>query len=88
VRGAGEWKVLALEPEKHQLAMAAVRKGVQDISQPGLVVSGPILRPHVRRLIDGELAEIPVLAKAELLDEFRIDPSRVIELEPRNNGRI
>jgi flagellar biosynthesis component FlhA len=61
---------------------------VQDIAQPALVVSSPILRPHVRRLIDGELPEIPVLAKEELLGEPRIDARRVIEFETRKPGRI
>lgn len=60
---------------------------MRDIAQPALVVNDPILRPHVRRLIDGKLPEIPVLAKEELLGETRIDPRRIIELKPRNHNR-
>jgi flagellar biosynthesis component FlhA len=75
-----QWPVLALQPSEHSRAMAAVRDGLQDIVQPAIVVSDPILRPHVRKLIDHGFPEIPVLAKEELMSEARIDSSRLIEL--------
>lgn len=79
--------LLAMEPEHCQEALAAVRNRVSDGSY-ALVVKDGVLRPFVRRLVELEFPDLPVLAQAELRSDPRLPLDAAIDLdEPRAVGR-
>lgn len=61
----GGRRVLAATPEACQAALSAVREAA-GTGPSALVSRDPTLRPFVRRLVELESADIPVLAAAEL----------------------
>jgi type III secretory pathway component EscV/tetratricopeptide (TPR) repeat protein len=74
--------VLAMEPERCQLALAAVRSCLDGDDRAILVVDNPDLRALVRQLIELEFPNVSVLSRRELLRTDReIEAARVIELE-------
>ncbi len=73
--------VLAMEPERCQAALAAVRNSIGDQRHTALLVEDAELRPFVRTLIELEFPEIPVLARPELSGDSLVKTTQVIELE-------
>lgn len=67
VREGDHYQFLALEPEKCQEALAAVRDKVLGKTNIGIVAENSVLRPLLRRLIELEFPDIPILALKELL---------------------
>jgi flagellar biosynthesis component FlhA len=69
VRAGRDWPFLALEPTLGERLVDAVEghrpEGGRRI---GIVVQDPVLRPFVRRLLEGKLPSVPVLAERELDD--------------------
>jgi flagellar biosynthesis component FlhA len=78
--GSGVWQVLALEPQKCQEALSAVREATTDILLPAIVIDEPALRIHVRKLIEVEFPDIPVLARREMLKGLMVDGKKMVEL--------
>ncbi len=70
IRTEQEHRFLAMEPEKCQQALAAVRDKVASQAGIALWVEQPALRPFVRRLTEIEFPGIPVLSRQELLPEL------------------
>ena len=58
--------VLAMEPYKYQQVLSAVRPYLSYQVDVALVVEESKLRPFVRKLLEGEFPQIPVLARREL----------------------
>jgi type III secretory pathway component EscV len=72
--------VLAMEPERCQEALAAVRNSLTERHNL-IVVRDPELRPLVRLLIEIEFPDIPVLSQRELKSDIQFKNSHVIDLE-------
>jgi type III secretory pathway component EscV/Flp pilus assembly protein TadD len=76
--------VLAMEPERCRDALNIVRKAVNEAPDLALVVSKPLLRPFVQRLVELEYPNIPVLSRQELLPGAQVDATSSAEFdEPR-----
>nr|AEQ20437.1 tetratricopeptide repeat domain lipoprotein [uncultured bacterium CSL12] len=73
--------VLAMEPERCQDALTALRNEVGAERNLALMVHDPQLRPFVRRLIELEFPHIPVLSQRELRTVAEIRTARPVELE-------
>jgi type III secretory pathway component EscV/tetratricopeptide (TPR) repeat protein len=72
--------MLAMEPERCQQALTAVRDRVNNRSH-ALVVADGTLRPFVRRLVELEFPNLPVLSQTELRDDAPIASANVIDLD-------
>lgn len=84
IRQTSAGSYLALEPDTAQQIVGAVKKAVGDISEksnrPVLLTSMDIRR-YVRKLIELELYDLPVLSHQELTDEITIQTLDRISLE-------
>lgn len=74
----GHW-ILAMEPERCQEALTAVRNEVTN-GPFALVVSDVTLRPFVRKLVELEFPALHVLSRAELRDETKLAQAVLIDL--------
>jgi type III secretion protein V len=71
VRAAPGYPYLVLEPGTGARLVSAVRTRRPERGRPiGIVVQDPALRPFVRRLLEAELAAVPVLSERELDDDI------------------
>jgi flagellar biosynthesis component FlhA len=75
------YTVLAIEPEPCQAALSAVRTAVASVSRPALVVNDASIRIHLRKLVELEFPDMPVLASDELEGPAALDPARSVDLE-------
>ena len=76
--------ILAMEPERCQKALTAVRNQVKDQVNGrsiALVVEAPTLRPFVRKLVELEFPSLHVLSRPELRPEVAAVPVGFIDLE-------
>jgi type III secretory pathway component EscV/tetratricopeptide (TPR) repeat protein len=71
-------QVLAMEPSHCQEALSAVRNAVGERAQT-LVVEDAALRPFVRKLVELEFPNLPVLSRAELRSDLDLARASVIE---------
>lgn len=73
---SGPHSLLAMEPERCQAALTALRNGLAGTGSvsvsTSLVVDDPDLRPLLRRMIELEFPSIPVLSKRELRRDSRV----------------
>ena len=72
--------ILAMEPERCQNALTAVRNEITDGSF-ALVVDDPLLRPFVRKLVELEFPDLHVLSKAELPTDAQFAQGASIDLD-------
>ena len=72
--------ILAMEPERCQDALTAVRDHATSRSLV-LVVNDATLRPFVRKLVELEFPDLHVLSRAELRDDAEIGPDTLIDLD-------
>lgn len=72
--------MLALEPERCQEALTAVRNGL-DGRLHALVVEDGTLRPFIRKLVELEFPDLPVLSRAELRNDAGLVPGNTIDFE-------
>ncbi len=72
--------MLAMEPERCQEVLTAVRNCVNGRSH-ALVVEDGILRPFVRKLVELEFPDLPVLSRPELISEVGRAPGNEIDLD-------
>ena len=72
--------MLAMTPERCQEALRAVRNRVNGRSH-ALVVEDGTLRPFVRKLVELEFPDLPVLSRPQLRDDASFAPSNVIDLD-------
>jgi type III secretory pathway component EscV/tetratricopeptide (TPR) repeat protein len=73
--------ILAMEPERCQVALTAVRHHATSRSLV-LVVNDATLRPFVRKLFELEFPDLYVLSRAELRDDAEIGPEAELAGEP------
>jgi type III secretory pathway component EscV len=71
--------MLAMEPERCQEGLTAVRNRVNGRSH-ALVVEDRTLRPFVRKLVELEFPDLPVLSRPELRSDAGLAPGNVIDL--------
>ena len=81
VRGV-DGTVLALEPEDTQRVLAAVREAISGSEQPAVIVPRQNRRSVMRRLLEIEFPQVPVLAMAELEPGLGTQIRGIVELEP------
>jgi tetratricopeptide (TPR) repeat protein len=81
VRGVDE-TVLALEPEVVQQVLTAVREAVTGCERPAVVVPRCRRRSVMRRLLEIEFPEMPVLAMAELQPGLGARMKGTVEIAP------
>jgi type III secretory pathway component EscV/tetratricopeptide (TPR) repeat protein len=81
IHRSGSHAVLAMEPEKCQDALSALRNKIGNDRHLALMVHDPELRPLVRRLMEFEFFNIPVLSRRELRSDSAIDTARLVELD-------
>lgn len=83
IRQTSGGSYLALDPGSTKKLIAAIRKSVGDVSQgahrPVLLTSMDIRR-YMRKLIEQELADLPVLSYQELSNDVNIQPLARIEM--------
>jgi type III secretory pathway component EscV len=74
---------LAMELHNCQEALTAVRNKVGSEQDVAILVEDPEIRPFLRKLIELEFPNVPVLSRLELLKKFKnkINEDRKIELE-------
>jgi len=72
--------ILAMEPERCQRALTAVRNGVNGRSH-ALVVEDGVLRPFVRKLVELEFPNLPVLSRGEVRNDAGVALGNVIDLD-------
>jgi type III secretory pathway component EscV/tetratricopeptide (TPR) repeat protein len=73
--------MLAMEPDRCQQALTAIRTHVRNGRPHALVVEDAILRPFVRKLVELEFPDLHVLSRLELLDDASLTPANVIDLD-------
>ena len=73
--------VLAMEPEKCQEALTAIRNTLTTFEQNVIVVQDPDLRPIVRLLIEIEFPEVPVLSQREVKSDIEFKNAYVVEVD-------
>ena len=81
--------ILALEPRRRAELVAAVVAAAADVSLASLTVGDRVLRPLVRRLIEDDLPEVPVLAREEL--ECLVAAVEAVEIgipEAQSSGEV
>ena len=87
----GSYSLLAMEPERCQAILTALRNGLASRGSvsvgTSLVVDDPDLRPLVRRLIELEFPSIPVLSRRELRRDFRVAQA-AIDLEQESTPPV
>lgn len=59
-------KVLAMVPDNAQRCLQAIREKVGADESGSLIVSDPLIRPHVRKLIESDFSRLAVIALDEL----------------------
>jgi flagellar biosynthesis component FlhA len=80
VRDKGTPPVLALKPDSYHRILAAVRAALPAPRRVGLLVRAPRVRNPLRRLIDTEFPEVPVLRMRELSPALRPHVHREVVL--------
>ena len=74
---------LALDPDSVQLILHAIRTTVKSTppgGQPPVLVTAPDVRRFMRKLIEGEFIDLPVLSFQEVVPEIRMQPLGRIQL--------
>lgn len=79
---AGDLKVLAIEPEACQAVLSAIRTQLPNAMKRALVVAEPNLRIHLRKLVELELPDVPVLSAEELALPAERAALAVVDLAP------
>lgn len=88
--------VLAMEPERCQKVLTCFRNNIEH-HKSAILVENLEIRPFVRKLIELEFPDVPVLSQQELLSEIEYTFGNKIELEQnvppeyifsRNNGSL
>ena len=79
----GSHSVLAMEPERCQDLVAALRHDVPGGRHIALLVDDPELRPFVRRLTELDFPNIPVLSRRELGVDLQVETAEAIKLEEK-----
>jgi type III secretion protein V len=86
VRGSldrgGAVPVFAMTPELCQQTLTAVRETV-DAATPGVIVCAADVRQFVRKLVELEFSNLPVVSRDELLGTA--EPAGTIDLRPRSS---
>ena len=79
LKSQGDHVVLALPPEPCQAALTAIREALKATEERNvaLLVADQTLRPFVRRLVELEHPDVPVLAVAEARDDVQPLTTRV-----------
>jgi len=80
--------VLAMEPQSCQDALTAVRNHVESRHHAAIVVNNAEVRPFVRRLIELEFPDIPVLSWRELRHGLKVHKDALIDLEGESSTAI
>ena len=81
IRGVEE-TILALEPETTQQVFTTVRQAVDGCAHPAVIVPRQSRRSVIRRLLEIEFPQLPVLAMAELEPGLGARIEGIVELEP------
>lgn len=74
---------LALDPDSVQLILHSLRTTIQPTppgGQPPVLLTGSDVRRFVRKLIEGEFPDLPVVSFQEIVPEVRIQPLGRIQL--------
>lgn len=74
---------LALDPDSVQLILHSLRTTIQPAppnAQPPLIITNMDVRRFVRKLIEGEFPDIPVVSYQEIVPEIRIQPLGRVQL--------
>lgn len=74
---------LALDPDSVQMILHAIRNTVKPTppgGQPPLLLTGMDVRRFVRKLIEGEFPDLPVISYQEIVPEIRVQPLGRIQL--------
>jgi len=80
VQANGGIPVLVMEPEPYQRASRALREAVAAHPAAALFSADPKLRPFIRKLVELEFPQLPVLSKSELRAEAV--PVGQVEVQP------
>jgi tetratricopeptide (TPR) repeat protein len=80
LQDTGKTLVLALDVQPRKRLLSAVVTGLERVHRPVLVVEEPRVRVFLRRLIEAEFPEVPVLARRELRAERSVNRDRLIDL--------
>ena len=74
---------LALDPDSSQLILSAARQTISPTppeGQPPVIITNMDVRRFVRKLIEGDFPELPVVSYQEIVPEIRIQPLGRIQL--------
>jgi len=74
---------LALDPDSSQLILHALRNTIRPTppgGQPPVLITTMDVRRFVRKLIEGEFPELPVVSFQEIVPEIRLQPLGRIQL--------
>ena len=74
---------LALDPDSVQLVMQAFKSVIVPVpsgSQPAVLITNMDVRRFVRKLIENDYPEMPVVSFQEIIPEIRIQPLGRIQL--------
>jgi type III secretion protein V len=74
---------LALDPDSAQLILHAIRTTLKPTppgGQPPVLVTAPDVRRFLRKLIEGDFPDLPVLSFQEIVPEIRMQPLGRIQL--------
>jgi flagellar biosynthesis component FlhA len=72
---------LALEPEWCQRFVAAVRRAVAGDRPSALLVTDPVVRPHVKEVLRIEWPQLPILSLSELAADIEAASIPAVEME-------
>jgi type III secretory pathway component EscV/tetratricopeptide (TPR) repeat protein len=81
IQVSGPHSLLAMEPTRCQEVLTSVRNTVADNGREALVVDDASIRPHLRRLVELEWPDLPVVARDEMSNGMAIDRTRIVELD-------
>lgn len=84
VQDTGQGSYLGIDPESAESIMMAIEKGIEGFAmfnyQP-LILSSPIVRPHLKKLMERSVPNLVVLSHNEIVSDVRIESLGSIALE-------
>lgn len=83
VQDTGQGSYLGIDPQSAEMVMNAIEKGIEAFSmynyQP-LILCSPVVRPHLKKLMERSVPNLAVLSHNEIVSDVRIESLGTIEV--------
>lgn len=87
IQAHSQGSYLSVAPAMAQRVLTAVKQAVERAIARGVqpvLLCSPALRPHLRRMVERDLATVPVLSLNEVEGQVRVQSSEIVGLSDAN----